>query len=372
MSMKIIADQNIPFVTDAFSSMGEVFLYSGTDITKEVVKDADILLVRSVTEVNEALLKNSKVKFVASATIGKDHIDEAYLAENCIGFSTAPGSNANSVAEYVLTAMAEICDDLKGKSLAIVGVGTIGSLLYEKAKVLGMKTTLNDPPKEADYSTFLPLQDALKDADFVSLHVPLTYEGNWPTHGLVNDTFLSHMKDGATLINASRGKTLVEEALLAHSDRLAPYVLDVWPSEPSISNKLLECCKIATPHIAGYSFDGKCRGTELIYRAATSFFFQQEIWHKREVFETIEREVIDCNEFKTVEAVLKRAYDLLGDNDRLTTGLSDKKVKNKELYFKKLRKEYPQRLEYKHFTIENCEDGEMKKSLKHLNFHFEE
>lgn len=369
--MKIIADQNIPYVKEAFGSLGEVHTYAGKKINSKVAQDADILLVRSVTRVDERLLSKSRVKFVASATIGKDHIDEEYLQENAIGFTTAPGSNANSVAEYVLTAMAHCTDTLRGKSLAIVGVGNIGSLLYEKASLLGMKTFLNDPPKANTYHSFLSLQDALAGADFVSLHVPLTYGGDWPTHGLVNETFLGYMKNGATLINASRGKTLVEDALLKHSERLAPYVLDVWPSEPIISDDLLQRCLFATPHIAGYSFDGKCRGTELIYQAATSFFFQQEVWKKKEVYESIEREVINFKKCGSIESVLKTAYDIQRDSTQLIEGVKGCSDSEREDLFRSLRREYPRRLEYKHYTVKNCNDSLINLTLKKLGFHIE-
>lgn len=367
--MKIIADQNIPFVKEAFSSLGEVHTYNGAEITRAVVKDATFLLVRSVTRVDKTLLEGSSIKFVASATIGKDHIDESYLEEASIGFTTAPGSNANSVAEYVLSAMATVSDEpLEGKTLAIVGVGNIGSLLYEKAKIIGMKTTLNDPPKASEYHTFLPLKEALVAADFVSIHVPLTYDGHWPTHGLVNETFLSYMKDGAVLINASRGKTLVEEPLLIHADRLHDYVLDVWPKEPTISQKLLDCCAIATPHIAGYSFDGKCRGTELIYEAANSFFFKQPIWKKADVYHEIERPVLDFKELGSIESIFRVAYDISADSDRLFDMLQDVSIKNKEEHFARQRKEYPRRLEFKHYEIKNCDDELVVKKLKKLGF----
>lgn len=370
--MKIIADQNIPFAKEAFSSLGEVELCNGVDLSPEKIRNASILLVRSVTEVNKSLLDGSSIKFVASATIGRDHVDEEYLKEQAIGFTTAPGSNANSVVEYVLTAMASQCVDLSQKSLAIVGVGNIGSLLYEKSTALGMKTFLNDPPKAHDFHSFLPLKEALQTADFVSLHVPLNYSGKWPTHGLINDTFLGYMKDGAQLINASRGKTLVEEALLKHADRLAPYILDVWPDEPSISDALLEKCVIATPHIAGYSFDGKCRGTELIYQAVCSFFFKEEIWQKKEVFKTIERKVFDFSDLGSIEKVLTKAYDIYADTQSLKDGLYNRTNGERDMQFNLLRKEYPRRLEFKHFTITGCSDIRKKAMLKALGFHLEE
>lgn len=373
--MRIVADQNIPFVIEAFGSLGQVITAPGTAIDAELVSDADLLLVRSVTQVNRELLEGSSVKFVGTATIGRDHIDEEYLKEAEIGFSSAPASNANSVAEWVVTALALVAQEqgleLQGKRLAIVGVGNIGTALYKKAKALGMNIVLNDPPKAAEgNSAFVELEEALKDADYVSFHVPLTYDGEWPTAGMINNSLLSMMKDGAVLINAARGRIMVEEQLLKHAERFDALILDVWPEEPKVSNELLKLTRIATPHIAGYSFDGKCTGTGMIYRAATAFLFQQQIWNEKLVLEEIETEPIEYNPESGLAGVLLTAYDLLGDDKRMRE-ISSLSGKKRLSFFSSLRKEYPRRYEFSHFTVTGCTIEKDLEILESLGFNVE-
>lgn len=272
--MKIIADQNIPFVKECFSGIGGVVLTGGRDITPELVKDADILLVRSITKVNEALLAGSSVKFVATATIGTDHIDQKYLAANGIGFASAPGSNANSVAEYIVAALLTLGKKykfrLEGKSIGIVGVGNVGTKVDDKCRALGMEVFLNDPPlaRQTGDDKYRPL-DELYDCDFITMHTPLTREGPDATHHLAGEKFFASMKDGAVFINSSRGKVQDEAALkkAIQSGKLGGVVLDVWETEPKVDSWLLRNIDLSTPHIAGYSFDGKVGGMVMIYEA---------------------------------------------------------------------------------------------------------
>ncbi len=369
--MKIVADQNIPFVEEAFRMLGTVTTVAGSDIDSELVKSADILLVRSVTQVNEALLDGSSVKFVATATIGRDHIDEDWLEANNIGFSSAPASNAISVAEWVITVLYLIAEEqdtlLEGKTLAIIGVGNIGTVLYEKAKAIGLNVVLNDPPKANDNKAFISLENALKDADYVSVHVPLTYEGEHPTAGMINDSFLSLMKDGAVFINAARGRTMVEDALMKHVDRFDAIALDVWPEEPVVSDELVSKARIASPHIAGYSFDGKCCGTGMIYRAATNFFFEPETWSENSVLDSVEVNSIEYTAKGGVSEVLLKAYDLLGDDARFRE-LCDLSANDRVARFTSLRKKYPRRYEFRHFTVRECHDSNSSKLLTNLGF----
>ncbi len=373
--MLIVADQNIPFVKEAFGSIGEVITAPGVSITRKLVKEADLLLVRSVTQVNEELLSGSKVKFVGTATIGRDHIDEEYLKKMEIGFASAPASNANSVAEWVITALYLVAEEqgvqLSGKTLAIIGVGNIGSALYEKARTLGLNIVLNDPPKAMEgNSAFVEIEDALKDADYVSFHVPLTYNGDWPTAGMINDSLLSMLKDGAVLINASRGRTISEEALLKHIERFDAVLLDVWPNEPVVSDSLLSLTRIATPHIAGYSFDGKCTGTGMIYRAASAFLFKTPIWNENQILDIVETDAISYNKDEGIAGILLSAYDILGDDKRMRE-ISSCKKKDRESFFSQLRKEYPCRYEFRHFTVSDCSVPEDRKILESLGFSVE-
>ena len=370
--MKILADQNIPYVTDAFSSLGEVVTIDGGKIDNSSLKDIDILLVRSITLVNEELLKETNVKFVATATIGTDHIDQKYLKENSIGFASAPGSNANSVVEYVFAAIVYDLErkneTIEGKTLSIIGVGNIGSILYDKAKALGMNVLLNDPIKEDNgYYTFEKLETILPKADYVSIHVPLTYDGNWPTYGMINSNFLSLMPDNSVLINASRGKTNVELALLDHSKRLGSYILDVWPMEPNISTELHNCCQIATPHIAGYSFDGKCRGTEMIYNSACNYFFKPIEWSINDIMKSIDDVSINYNEYNSFNKILNKAYNIIEDDQKMREIIGESQDTQKEI-FSSLRKNYQRRLEFSHFKIKGKVDKKNSDKLKELGF----
>lgn len=277
--MKIIADANIPFVQQCFSSIGEVEVLPAREITPHSVRNADILLVRSVTKVNSQLLSASKVRFVGTATIGFEHVDIEYLQENNIAFASAPGSNANSVAEYVVAALLSIGNkhkiELQGKSIGIIGVGNCGSRVAQKCTALGMKVFLNDPPlqRQTNDPKFLPIEQ-LFDCDFVTLHTPLTFDGLDRTFHLVDEKFLESLKAGCVFINTSRGG-VVETPVLkkaVNSGKLKAVVLDVWENEPNIDDELLRMVDIGTPHIAGYSLDGKVAGMIMIYRAVCEHF----------------------------------------------------------------------------------------------------
>jgi erythronate-4-phosphate dehydrogenase len=267
--MKIVADPNIPCLRDAFGPLGELSLVPGRQMTAPAVRDADMLLVRSVTPVNAALLDGSRVRFVATATIGFDHVDTAYLAARGIGFATAAGSNANSVAEYITAALLELAHRkkfrLRDKTIGVVGVGNVGRNVVRNAAALGMTVLPNDPPRQRaeQLSHFVPLDRVVAEADIITLHVPLTKTGPDATRHLLDPTRLTRKP---VLINSSRGAVLDNKALL--TSQLAGLVLDVWEGEPNLLPGLMEKTDIATPHIAGYSFDGKVNGTRMIYEAA--------------------------------------------------------------------------------------------------------
>ena len=244
--MKIVADENIPYAREAFSHFGDVTLVPGRNIPP--LGDTDALVVRSITKVNESLLSGTSVKFVGTATIGIDHIDREYLRENGIGFASAPGSNSNSVAEYVTAALLEYAAERKmelaGKSIAVIGVGNVGSKVVRKCGAMGMTVLKNDPPlKDATGDqSFLPLKDVL-GADFVTLHVPLTREGEYPTFHMAGSDFFSGMN--SVLLNTSRGRVVDERALsTALGKNVASAILDVWEHEPDVDHALAETPKI--------------------------------------------------------------------------------------------------------------------------------
>lgn len=286
--MKIVADANILWVRESFSHFGELVLVPGREIGRSDIKGADALLVRSVTSVNAELLRGSKLKFVASATSGTDHIDLDYLKENNIGFADAKGSNANAVVDYCFAALAyaSVHKGLKLGSceVGIVGAGNVGGLLAKKLNALNIRTRLCDPflqrlqlkagrPIEAVSDRFFPLEEVL-GCDVVSLHVPLTVAGEYPTQGLIDASKLALLQEGAVLINTSRGSVVNEQALgnFLQQRRDVICVFDVWENEPAISVELAAKMELATPHIAGYSQESKMAATAQMLQAFQQFF----------------------------------------------------------------------------------------------------
>ena len=376
--MQIIADENIPFVREAFGALGEVTTLSGRQIAPEHLGDAEILLVRSVTKVDASLLEGSQVRFVATATIGTDHIDEAYLSEKGITFTSAPGCNANSVAEYIVAALLAVADereyDLSEKRLGIVGVGHVGSRVRELATVLGMECVLNDPPlaEETGDECYSPVE-AIFDCDIVTCHVPLTKDGPHPTHHLVDEAFIKKMRRGTLLMNTCRGSVIDEVALQAalESGHLGACVLDVWEHEPDISTAVLANTAIATPHIAGYSMDGKVNGTKQIYDAACLFLALEPTWDAADLMPPPPREEIHVTgdgQGVLRDAVLA-AYNIYGD-DKSTRGLAKLAADQRGPYFTRLRKEYPVRREFRHIqVIDDGASSAVRSTLTALGFH---
>jgi erythronate-4-phosphate dehydrogenase len=348
--MRIVADPNIPFVQEAFGPLGEVRLVPGREIKAEAVRGADALLVRSVTPVNAALLDGSPVKFIATATIGTDHIDQEYLSAKGIGFASAQGSNANSVAEYVVAAMLEMARRqkfrLRDKTLGVIGVGHVGSRVVRNAEALGMRVLANDPPRARGKKTspFVPLERLLAEADIITLHVPLTRECAEATFHLFDKDRLSLLKNRQPiLINTSRGAVVDNPALLKAIDGewLGGVVLDVWENEPKISPELLDVVDLATPHIAGYSFDGKVNGTQMIYTALCDFFDIKATWEPALPLPPDPRVELTVSSGEDDEEVLRRVvrrmYDITVDDTALRKNI---------LNFDKLRAEYPVRREF--------------------------
>ena len=288
--VQIVADENIPLLEQFFSEFGDIRKVAGRSMTSEDVKDADILLVRSVTKVDEALIANSPVKFIGTCTIGTDHIDLDYLekrnlAASPIAFSSAPGCNAEAVVDYVLSAISVLIDKrdqvFQDISVGIVGIGNVGLRLRRRLEAMGVTVIAVDPFKDAkDVGELSSLDNALK-ADVVSLHIPLTFEENMSvedakhaTHHLINAERLAQMKPDACLINSCRGSVLDNAALKAHMTEHDDFegIIDVWEGEPNLDLQLMNRCMLATPHIAGYSLDGKMRGTEQVYQACCQTF----------------------------------------------------------------------------------------------------
>lgn len=350
--MQIFADENMPLVQQFFAELGDVHLFNGRTVTAEQVKEADILLVRSVTNVNAALLAlNSRLHFVGTATIGTDHIDQPYLAQRNIPFVSAPGCNAQSVTEYVLSSLWCLAEKyqwtLTDKIVGIVGVGNIGSRLAKALQALKISVLLCDPLRAEQQSSFphTSFEQLCQQADIISFHTPLTSGGRWPTRHMLNKETLAGLKPHCALINAARGaifdnQALLEDVVTARSRR--PVVLDVWENEPDIMTALLPYTDIATVHIAGHSVEGKARGTEMLYQQYCQL---QEIPAKQQLntllpIPAMEKVQISLNfGLPDVQNLARLLYDVRRDDAILRQHIA-------EHGFDSLRKSYPARREF--------------------------
>lgn len=359
--MQIIADENIPHVTEAFSSLGQVKLVVGRKLTANDLGDAEILLVRSVTKVNQELLANSSIRFVGSATIGLDHIDLAYLEQQSIHFANAAGSNANAVTEYVISSLVIIAEqqgfELKDKKVGIIGCGHVGSKLLQKLQVLEVSCLIYDPLLQAKTNdlVFSDLNTVLSSSDIISLHIPLEKSGLYPTHNLVNADFLKQLKANVILINTSRGGVIDETALL-NALQFKPkmqVVLDVWQNEPNINLALLNKIRLGTPHIAGHSFDGKIQATEMLYNAVNHYLQKKPVWQKRtnlpapSVTHLSFSKTIDDN--IAIKTAVLMCYDIRRDDAMLRNIYN---TFNIDQFFDNLRKNYSIRREFNSLEVQ--------------------
>jgi len=361
--LNLVVDENIVLAKEAFGSFGNLLLTNGRKISNELLRDADILIVRSITNVNKGLLTNTKVKFVGTATIGTDHIDTDYLLREGVEFSDAKGCNSNSVAEYVITALMRIAVEnkfsIKNKTIGIVGVGNVGSRVVEFAEALGLKALKNDPPKErANIGSGYSELDEILKADIVTLHVPLNLTGTDKTYYLLNENNLPDLKQGAILINTSRGPVIDNDALSNIIDKKQlKVVLDVWEGEPLINTELLKKVKIGTPHIAGYSLEGKVNGTKIIYDSLCKFTSSNSDW-KPFLPQVNENEIeppLAGTEEEKLHFVFNKIYNIKND-DSLLRRLLTMKENETVTYFDKLRKEYAVRREFENYTLKVKDD----------------
>ena len=374
--MNIIVDENIVLAEEAFSSFGNARLVNGRSLTNKEIRDAEILIVRSITKVNEELLKNSNIKFVGTATIGTDHIDLEYLKSRDITFADAKGCNADSVAEYVFAALLKVASEknisLNGKSIGVIGVGNIGSRIVRLAESLGLIVLKNDPPLERKGigRNYVGIDDALQ-ADIITFHVPMSYEGIDKTFHLLNENNLKKINSGTVIINTSRGAVIDNIALLSESVKKEfNLILDVWENEPSINSDLLAKTKIATPHIAGYSFEGKVNGTKMIYNSLCKFLNVNSTWKPK--LPQIERKDLQLSDGKSSEEKLFKLfssiYDIENDDARLRE-ISKHKLIEQGGYFDLLRKSYPVRREFSNFTVHISEkERHLKPILENFRF----
>lgn len=354
--MKIIADENMPKVEALFSHLGEVTLVNGRNLTHEQVKQADILLVRSVTKVNKALLEGSGIRFVGSATIGVDHIDLDYLAQKGIQFSSAPGCNAQAVADYVFSGLGHLYLT-KGvkwldRKIGIIGFGNVGKTVYQRFKALGCDVCVYDPLKQRENNeaaNFVSLTEVLS-CQVISLHAPLTKVGAYPTVDMLNVAELERVSADSVIISAGRGGVINESALMARYHELQGklhLVMDVWHGEPSINPSLLSLVDIATPHIAGYSKQGREKGSWMVYQALCEILQQPTKIPYKEAVSAGNITSIQVFDGVCKEEMLARSmhalYDVARDDARLRYQY---RQNTKENTFDWLRKNYVERDEF--------------------------
>ncbi len=376
--MNFVIDSKNPYAESLFGRLGRVRLLPTAQITREAVMDADAVIVRTETKIDEAFLGGTKVRFVGTATIGTDHVDLEYLRKHGIGFASAPGSNANSVAEYIVAALLALAirreRPLAGQSIGVVGVGNVGSRVVAVARALGMKVLMNDPPlqRQTGDGSFLPI-DALMDADVVTIHVPLTRSGQDPTWHLFDEKRLRAVHRGATLINTSRGAVVDNAALTkALTDgHFSSAVLDVWEGEPEIPADLLRRTALGTPHIAGYSFDGKVNAIRMMFEAACAHFGLDadrsipEMVNERK--QSVSLTPAESREAGLLQAV-QSAYDIERDDAALRSML-DLPVGQRKAHFRRLRAEYPMRHEFCHTRVTGPDNtGSLRDTLAALGF----
>ena len=367
--LRLLIDANVPCATEAFRGLGTVRLVPGQQITSALAVGADVLIVRSVTRVDTALLQDSPVRFVGSATIGTDHVDLAYLRARDTAFFHAPGSNSQSVVEYVLAALLEVYTGrdelLRGRTVGVVGCGHIGGSLATRLEALGARVLRCDPPlteaaEEAGRAhPFVPLPTVLGEADIVTLHPPLTRSGPHATHHLIGERELAAMRPSSYLVNASRGAVVDNTALHRALERghLGGAVLDVWENEPTPDPDLLRLTDIATPHIAGYSFDGKVNGTAMLYAALTRWLGVPETWDARRaladaagMLPRLDAPDHALDETAWQRALVRQAYDIRADDTRMRAILNLPEPE-RGAAFHSLRRAYPRRFGWERYRI---------------------
>jgi erythronate-4-phosphate dehydrogenase len=370
-----LADENIPFAREALETLGRMTAVSGRALRSADVAGADVLWVRSVTPVGPPLLAEAeRLRFVGAATAGTDHVDRAFLQEQGVAFAHAPGSNASSVADYVvaalLSAAARRSERLRGKTAAVIGCGAVGGRVARRLDALGLRVLRNDPPRaeqaerEGYAHPFRPLEEVLAAADLVTLHTPLTSEGPHPTHALIGEGELAAMPTGAWFVNTSRGGVVDGAALSEALARgaVGAAVLDVWPGEPAPDPSLVARAEVATPHIAGYAFDGKVRGTEMLYRALCDHLGTRPRWRAEDVLraedDAFELDAPDSSlgEAAWLDALARQMYDVRADDRRLRAALAGAAGdEERAAAFARLRRDYPRRRAFSRFRLEGGE-----------------
>lgn len=369
--MKIIIDSNIPFIRGVFEPYAKVEYAEGSSIDRNILTDADAMVIRTRTRCNSELLSGTPVKFIGTATIGTEHIDLDWCMSAGIECASAPGCNAASVMQYIASSLAYLVTkyelDPADTTVGLVGIGNVGSMIAKMTEAFGFRTLLNDPPRQRDEGDrgFSSVNEIMDNSDILSIHVPLTYEGRDKTYRLVDEKFLSGLKKGAIIINTSRGDVIEEKSLLnsLKSNRLKASLLDVWVNEPHINRQLLNITDTGTPHIAGYSLDGKARGTAMIVNWLAEHFKLPLAGWSPEPLPPPDNPVIDISDFKGADhqilsRVIYHTYNVEYDSAML---------KEDPGMFEQLRNNYRHRREFGAYKIQGGR-SELVSRLQKMGF----
>ncbi|MFC3939043.1 4-phosphoerythronate dehydrogenase PdxB [Pseudomonas gingeri NCPPB 3146 = LMG 5327] len=359
--MLIVADENIPLIDAFFAGFGEIRRLPGRAIDRAAVAGADVLLVRSVTPVSRELLEGSAVRFVGTCTIGTDHLDLDYFQEAGIHWSSAPGCNARGVVDYVLGSLLTLAEiegaELARRTYGVIGAGEVGGRLIKVLRGLGWKVLVCDPPRQAaEGGDYVDLEQIIEQCDVISLHTPLIRSGALSTWHLLDRQRLGRLRPGTWLINAARGPVVdnaaLRDVLLEREDLQA--VLDVWEAEPQVDVELAELCVIGSPHIGGYSLDGKQRGTAQIYQAYCAFIGQAPVVSLDDLLPAPGLAQItlnaDCDPAWAMAMICRAVYDPRRDDADFRRSLTGN-VAEQRVAFDLLRKHYPERREIEGLAV---------------------
>jgi erythronate-4-phosphate dehydrogenase len=374
--MKIIADNKIPYLKGLLDPFCNIEYFPGKEINNKLIKDADALIIRTRTVCNKDLLDNTKVKFIATATIGYDHIDTRWCEQNGVVWTNAPGCNSGSVMQYIASVLVTLSRkegfQFADRTLGVIGIGNVGKKVVKVGEALGMRVVLNDPPLVRDKKLcgFISLDGILREADIITLHTPLSYEGEDKTFHLFDDTVQNKIRKGSILINSSRGEVVDSKSVINQMNigKFSNVVFDVWENEPKIDRFLLENSFISTPHIAGYSADGKANGTLMSVKAIDNFF---RLGFNHNTVLDIPKPTqplfeINCVKLSDQEIIcrsIEHTYDVLTDSKRL---------KDNPDKFEYHRETYPIRREFGAYTIKLIQPSKaVTDSLKLLGFNIE-
>lgn len=371
--IKVVADANIPYLKGVLEPYAEVEYYTGNMITSSRIKNADALITRTRTKCNAELLDGSDVKFICSATIGFDHIDVDYCKKNNITWTNAPGCNSSSVQQYIASILVTLSKmhnfTLANRTMGVVGVGHVGKKVVSLAEYFGINVLLNDPPRmrNEDPCGFVSLDGILRDCDIITFHVPLNMSGEDKTYHMIDEKLLDKVNSGSFIINTSRGEVCKTSALkrALNSGKISGAVIDVWEGEPDIDLELLDMAEIGTPHIAGYSADGKANGTSMSVQSLSRFFnLGLNKWTPPDIpvpGNTVIKIDNTAKSFEeTIDEAIYATYNIMED---------DKRLRHSPHTFEEQREKYPLRREFNAYSVElTNKHREVERILRRMGF----